>query len=102
MQVSIGPLYLVWNHHYEDFIFLVACFFDLVCFQSYYSCSNGNYRVCLCGDECANAKTKKKSDWLESVQTKKYFIFVLDEYTNNDLLGFLIMTTKQNISPRFE
>ena len=101
MQVSIGLLYLVWNHHYEDLIFLVACFFSSIYIQSYYSCSNGNYRVCLCGGD-RTAKTKKKSDWLEFVQTKKYFIFILDEYTNSDLLVFLIMTTTQNTSPRFE
>lgn len=102
MQVSIGLLYLVQNHRYEDLIFLVACFFGLVCIQSYYSCSDRKYRVCLCNDDRTNAKTKKKSDWLESVQTKKYFIFILDEYTNSDLLVFLIMTTTQNTSPRFE
>ena len=102
MQVSIGLLFSVWNHHYEDLIFLVACFFDLVCFQSYWSNSDRISRAYMCDNNHTQAKTKKKSDWLESVQTKKYFIFVLDKYTDNDLLGFLIMTTKQNISPRFE
>ena len=64
MQVSIGLLFSVWNHHYEDLIFLVASFFSSIYIQSYYSCSNGNYRVCLCSDDRTNAKTKKKSDFL--------------------------------------
>ena len=68
---------------HEDLIFLVACFFSSIYIQSYYSCSNGNYRVCLCGDD-RTAKTKKKSDFIPCEQIMKpTFILCKDriEYT---------------------
>lgn len=74
----------MWNHHYEDLIFLVACFFDLVCFQSYYSCSNGNYRVCLCGGRTFRRdKENPLAEYMDIRREEAWFIparpnFVVD------------------------
>jgi len=54
----------VWNHQYEDLIFLVACFFGSIYMQSYWSNSDRIFRASMCDDNHTQAKTKKKSDFI--------------------------------------